>query len=382
MKAGDHRQNAVSGLGPTTLTGGQWGSTARLAWLAFCACMAVLVIAAGWQGAQAESELHKRRLLEVSLQDLILQSTALLHLSHSAPAANRLGLETRGYDSPQGLLNQLSSRLAVIEAIDDQSIYSAHTQALRGQLTRLSDQSPQANNTTHADKIRQVDQWFQHLGALQAAVKNSAAQADSVLSKLQRQNHWLGSLVLLFCIGSMLWAWWQHSSTRKKLAARIADLQQEIKTDPLTGLLNRRGWEDAIHRYTRELGSGLASDGAVAILDIDYFKQYNDTYGHFAGDARLCEFTDMLCNNFRPGDLIARIGGEEFAVLLRNCSTEEATRIVDRIRASLAGDSLQFSAGVSRFCPDEGIERIMASADQALYQAKHAGRNRTCKAAA
>lgn len=129
--------------------------------------------------------------------------------------------------------------------------------------------------------------------------------------------------------------------------------------------------------YLRKIQAQNQLQGSVAIIDIDYFKQYNDTFGHEAGDIRLREFAETLRMNFRPGDLIARIGGEEFAVLLANCTAQDAQRIVDRIRLNGQG-KVGFSAGICDITHSDNIDRTMALADHALYQAKNKGRNRSC----
>jgi diguanylate cyclase (GGDEF)-like protein len=153
-------------------------------------------------------------------------------------------------------------------------------------------------------------------------------------------------------------------------ADAIDDLTDEAQTDALTGLPNRRTWEAHLTR--------VGSDGeplAIAILDLDHFKEFSDTYGHPTGDRLLKETAAAWRDQLRIGDFLARIGGEEFGLVLPNCELETATEVIDRLRRGVTHQRT-CSAGVTAQEPDESAESAIARADQALYQAKAEGRNR------
>ncbi len=163
--------------------------------------------------------------------------------------------------------------------------------------------------------------------------------------------------------------------------------QQAVKasrTDVLTGLPNRRAFYD---RATRELerASRYGRPVSLIMLDIDRFKAVNDTHGHAAGDEVLRHLADILRRDKRGNDLVGRLGGEEFSLLLPEASPDEALNLAERIRAAIAaspavhnGQSIAYSAsfGVARQQPGDSLENILHRADQALYAAKEAGRNR------
>ena len=196
-------------------------------------------------------------------------------------------------------------------------------------------------------------------------------------AQLQRNNILLAFGVLLFSIGLVGCNLIKNSKLKKRFAFELSQMSDQARTDLLTGILNRRGWIEFTNKHLRKMVREGSRPASIAVLDIDYFKQYNDTFGHEAGDARLQEFAILLQQNFRPGDLVARVGGEEFAILLPNCTAEDAKRIVDRIRKESESD-IGFSAGIAIIEEEESIVRTMAVADQALYQAKNKGRNQSC----
>jgi len=155
-------------------------------------------------------------------------------------------------------------------------------------------------------------------------------------------------------------------------ADRLARMTDMASTDTLTGLPNRRVWD-------RGVAQTLSEDQpvAVAILDFDHFKEYNDSRGHPAGDRLLKETAAAWREELRSSDILARIGGEEFALLLPNCNTTYAEMVVERLRARVLGDQT-CSAGIAIRTPRESAEALMARADAALYEAKTAGRDRAC----
>jgi diguanylate cyclase (GGDEF)-like protein len=153
--------------------------------------------------------------------------------------------------------------------------------------------------------------------------------------------------------------------------------------DPLTGALNRRAW---IKHASRELARCERREQPVALvaIDLDNFKRVNDTYGHGGGDVALCAFVDLVKEQLRPEDLIARLGGEEFALLLPGMDTLDAARAADDLRHSLEqmrvhydGRMIQItaSAGVTVMQPGDSLEEMLKRADDLLYRAKSEGRN-------
>ncbi len=155
-------------------------------------------------------------------------------------------------------------------------------------------------------------------------------------------------------------------------ADTLNQLTDMASTDPLTGLPNRRAWDA---RVSHALKAGQRF--TVAMLDFDHFKEFNDTHGHPAGDRLLKETSALWREQLRAGDMLARLGGEEFGLLLLDCNTTRAVDVIERLRG-LVADDRTCSAGFAEHRPDETAEAVLARADAALYDAKAAGRNRLC----
>ena len=159
--------------------------------------------------------------------------------------------------------------------------------------------------------------------------------------------------------------------------------------DPLTGVANRRAFLD---RGDRALRRAFHDKRPVALLllDLDFFKQINDTFGHQTGDQVLQDFCNVAGVALRPNDLLGRLGGEEFACLLPDATAGEAAQIAERIRMRFADYALPNSTADFRFSVSIGItmaadadyalSSMLANADRALYQAKAKGRNRVERA--
>jgi diguanylate cyclase (GGDEF)-like protein len=158
---------------------------------------------------------------------------------------------------------------------------------------------------------------------------------------------------------------------RRDLVRRLAI---DARCDVLTGMANRRAWDEELPsalRRAERLGHPLS----VVLIDLDHFKGYNDCYGHPAGDAALREIGVRWRGQIRDIDLLARIGGEEFGLLLPGCDAESALEIVDRLRADIP-EGLTASAGIVAWAMPLTAERFVAEADRALYRAKSDGRDR------
>ena len=178
----------------------------------------------------------------------------------------------------------------------------------------------------------------------------------------------------------------------KAMHARIATAKRELEhlsfTDGLTRLLNKRGLEARLQEeFVRAQRYGHVL--AAAVLDLDHFKQVNDTWGHLAGDEVLRQFAEVLRGAVRASDCVARSGGEEFVVLLPETPLEGALAVLERIRGAVralrfgapyVSLPVTFSGGVALFpSTDVGTaEQLVRRADAALYEAKRTGRDRIC----
>jgi diguanylate cyclase (GGDEF)-like protein len=151
--------------------------------------------------------------------------------------------------------------------------------------------------------------------------------------------------------------------------------------DKLTGVLNRRGFEErAAVELDRARRDGVSV--AAATFDIDYFKHVNDEWGHEVGDKVLEHLGEVLQRESRSADVVARMGGEEFVTLLPHADADQAMIYAERVRAAFAGGAadglppVTISAGVSSAVAPLSVEGLLQTADTALYAAKRAGRDR------
>jgi diguanylate cyclase (GGDEF)-like protein len=155
--------------------------------------------------------------------------------------------------------------------------------------------------------------------------------------------------------------------------------KSDAMTDPLTGLLNRRA-------LFGETATETASNTAILVMDLDHFKTINDQFGHAAGDRVLRAFAEVIFSNIRSEDVAARLGGEEFCIVLSGSSPKAAAAVAERIRATLETKTFPTSIGAIhatvsvgiaiRSSEPETLQALLSRADAALYQAKAAGRNR------
>ena len=168
------------------------------------------------------------------------------------------------------------------------------------------------------------------------------------------------------------------SRLRAVLAERaglLDRLERLAARDPLTGLANRRTWDERLERALADAGRH-GRPLAVAVLDLDHFKAVNDAHGHAHGDRVLHDAAGAWEAELRPADVLARIGGEEFAVLLPECSLDAAVAVVERVRAATPHGQT-CSAGVAAWDGAEAAPVLVDRADRLLYEAKRQGRDRT-----
>jgi diguanylate cyclase (GGDEF)-like protein/PAS domain S-box-containing protein len=165
-----------------------------------------------------------------------------------------------------------------------------------------------------------------------------------------------------------------EAATTLALADLVRALDARARTDELTGLPNRRTWDEELPKeLARAKRAGRSI--AVAMLDLDHFKKYNDSFGHPAGDRLLRAVAAGWTTRLRETDLLARYGGEEFAVVLPDCDGDSARQVLDELRLCMP-DGATCSIGVAVWDGRESGEALLSRADQALYEAKRSGRDR------
>jgi len=166
------------------------------------------------------------------------------------------------------------------------------------------------------------------------------------------------------------------------------ELQKLASTDPMTGLYNRRAFhtlsDNALHLATRQ-----KTPTTIAMCDLDFFKQVNDSYGHDVGDEVIIKFADILKLSVREIDIVARYGGEEFIILFPCTTIDGARNVVERMRKHAEASAIQLdtkvlnftaSFGITEMSPGTEFSEAVKTVDQALYKAKEEGRNRVCVA--
>jgi diguanylate cyclase (GGDEF)-like protein len=207
----------------------------------------------------------------------------------------------------------------------------------------------------------------------------------------------VGAIVIAGCPGNIAEER-QYASMLADLAANairkaevIVSAEAEASVDPLTGLFNRRYlalWFEREIRQARNYSQPLS----LLLFDIDHFKKVNDTHGHAAGDLVLKRIAEIVKSSTRSSNLVARFGGEEFAVVMTAADKEQARRCAESLREAIEGAgfrvpghpaplNVSISGGVASFPADgESVSELIDAADAALYRAKHEGRNRVCVA--
>ncbi|VFR76167.1 diguanylate cyclase/phosphodiesterase (GGDEF & EAL domains) with PAS/PAC sensor(s) [plant metagenome] len=209
-------------------------------------------------------------------------------------------------------------------------------------LRRLASIARRMDDGASADEIKQVPSWYFEAQQLKRALQAGLDSVHRIMQGLRREN----------------------------------------ATDPLTGLTNRRGLTTVLREYLHN-----DSRYAVLALDIDHFKQVNDTYGHDVGDTLLVHLASILQQNSREADLACRSGGEEFMMVLLHATLAEAQVAAQRLHDQLRlqpnpiGQPITISIGIAHYPETTSHpEDLLKQADQALYAAKRGGRNRTCLA--
>jgi diguanylate cyclase len=170
----------------------------------------------------------------------------------------------------------------------------------------------------------------------------------------------------------------------KKLEVELEQVSELVREDQLTGALNRRGLDETVDREIKRATRGKTAL-SVAMLDIDNFKQLNDTLGHQAGDQALIHLIQIVKETLRPSDSVGRYGGEEFIIIMPNTFRDDGVAVIQRLQRNLTKNLFMhnnervlvtFSAGVALHGANEDVEDVISRADKAMYKAKKSGKNR------
>ena len=171
-----------------------------------------------------------------------------------------------------------------------------------------------------------------------------------------------------------------HTGSALQTAALIDEVERLATRDSLTGIANRRLFDESLVREAAR-AQRLSTPLSLVVFDVDHFKQINDTYGHVVGDSVLRTVADSIVESTKSFDVAARYGGDEFVLLLPGCSNADAVGVAERVRAEVGRRAhevpVTVSAGLATI-PDNAIDgdRLLSAADAALYVAKRSGRDR------
>ncbi len=262
-------------------------------------------------------------------------------------------------------LTEAQRRLKTMLAgfVDRLAEFSATTGQYHDAIGRCAERVAKAEAITELSDV--VEEILQQTRVAQESAQRSHTEINSLKDQVEMANVEIG-----------------------RLQQELDQASELVRHDPLTGTLNRKGMDDALER---EIARARRRETplCVGLLDVDNFKQLNDTYGHRAGDDALKHLADVIRENVRPQDSVARYGGEEFLVLLPDTDTDDAAAALTRLQRALTkryflADNkkllITFSAGVTRIGDDESAQGAIERADRAMYLAKRAGKNRVMTA--
>jgi diguanylate cyclase len=287
------------------------------------------------------------------------------------------GLSARGVRAVSDMLHHARKRHAEVRG-EREKARDALKSLITQMLSELGELGSKTGNFHESvGRYAAVIEESDSLESLTGVVREMVAESRAVQSLVQQTQERLQE---------------EHSKATD-LTQRVTELEDEMKrlsdevsTDQLTQIANRRGLMQAfeVERARLERNGGELS---IGLLDIDNFKRLNDELGHSAGDEALKSLAAVVSKTLRPTDRVARYGGEEFVVLLPETPAAEGEQVLTRLQRSLTGGLFMhkekqifvtFSAGVTGYRLSERIEDSLERADQALYEAKRTGKNRTC----
>jgi diguanylate cyclase (GGDEF)-like protein len=397
--------------------------------LYFAICVLVLSTGVGLYVDLKNHALQERHLAISTGLERMLRLNHQLNSMVTLSVLEQNTLRTASYDTVGA---ELSDTFRTVEKLTQQLNLSAEMSDLRSEYTKLQVVEEQALRLMRQDRWQEARRLLfddEYLLSKKIYEINSETVVGALTGELAANNArlehirslslavWVGAIVLLLWIGTLFSRRLHAEATeqahlREIISAANRDLEEKVRlrtleleaanrkledlssTDALTGLANRRRF-DAVWEleWQRALRQGFAL--AVAMIDVDHFKDYNDHYGHQAGDDCLRRLAQVLAAaSQRSGELAARYGGEEFVIVLPGVNAEDAMANAERIRSAvqalnivnavdIPAGMLTVSIGVACRVPTahDSPASLLRAADAALYEAKHQGRNRVCFAA-
>lgn len=252
--------------------------------------------------------------------------------------------------------------------VGGEELQSLTAQARHDAADAIADRQTLVAHPTEADRQFAVENGSLPTGTRWHEPLTAGGRVTGALSIV-----WPGVLTDLERPGWLIEALAHHAATALERADLVRRLNAAARTDPLTGLANRRVWNERLHL---ELARAERESGplSLVLIDIDHFKSYNDRFGHPQGDALLAAAASAWSNQLRTTDLLARVGGEEFAVLLPACPLPDACVVAERLRSVMPFNQT-CSLGVAEWDGVANPTQFYAIADAALYQAKASGRD-------
>jgi diguanylate cyclase (GGDEF)-like protein len=397
--------------------------------LYFAICVLVLSTGVGLYVDLKNHALQERHLAISTRLERMLRLNHQLNSMVTLSVLEQNTLRTASYDTVGA---ELSDTFRTVERLTQQLNLSAEMSDLRSEYTKLQVVEEQALRLMRQDRWQEARRLLfddEYLLSKKIYEINSETVVGALTGELAANNArlehirslslavWVGAIVLLLWIGT-LFSRRLHAEAaeqahlREIISAANRDLEEKVhlrtleleaanrkledlsSTDALTGLANRRRFDTVWElEWQRALRQGFAL--AVAMIDVDHFKDYNDHYGHQAGDDCLRRLAQVLAAaSQRSGELAARYGGEEFVIVLPGVNAEDAMANAERIRSAvqalnivnavdIPAGMLTVSIGVACRVPTahDSPASLLRAADAALYEAKHQGRNRVCFAA-
>ena len=372
--------------------------------------LALLLVGASWSAWQSSRERSNASKWQVHTLQVLLESDRLRTASLQMMRGERGFLLT---DDEAFLEPYHEGRREIAAALPRLSALTADSaeQQLRiGRLEKdfaqlelvLETMIDQQQAGRHAEAVTYVkrgngreaiESILSELDGIERTERGLLAERSAAASRAARANELYQYGLALVGLALLTLAVVATIYVRRALAAEAEarrELQHLATTDTLTGLPNRRSLFEALERSVLRATKDPSRILALAIFDIDHFKQINDRFGHPAGDEVIREVATRATAALRKRDLVGRIGGEEFAVVLPAAGIATARDLCERLRQAVsakpvrAGDAIipfTISVGVAEFVDGEDVERLMARADAALYEAKNGGRDQVRLAA-